>query len=185
MRARRVDHRPKPRQRMLTLDRGFLVGIGLVVVLAWWLRGDEPPGLAGEPDLRSFRGAPLLLVYGAPGCSVCERQWRELQPTLPLGLQVLHLAARAGDGDPRPATPEVAQRWARTLQLPTSEVLPAHLPTRRLPALLLRNERGRWRFEHTGRLDAEARQALLRAFEQEGLSTRAVTATTANPAPNF
>ena len=171
MSAAQHDYRPKPRQRFLILDRGFFVGIGLVVALAWWIRGDDPPGLPGEPELSAFQGKPLLVVYGAPGCIACDLQWRALAPTLPEDLQVVHLAARASMEDPRPATPDTVQLWAETLRIPASDVLPAHLPTRPLPALLLRNEHGRWRFEHTGQLDAGAWRGLQRALTIEGFGT--------------
>lgn len=168
MRGTRSDQRPRPRVRRITLDRGFFVGIGLVALLAWWARGDEPPGLSGEPDFRPYRGTPLLVVYGAPGCVACERQWRALQPTLPEGLGVIHLAARAAIDDPRPATAETVREWAETLQLAENAVLPAHLPQRTLPALILRNAHGRWRFERSGVLDAEGDAALRRALALEG-----------------
>ncbi len=155
---------------MLTLDRGFLVGMGLVVALAWWVRGGEPPGLPGEPDLRPYRGAALLVVYGAPGCASCETQWRALAPTLPADLQVVHLAAREAVDDARPATADTARRWAATLQVADSAVLPAHLPQRPLPSLLLRSARGRWRFEHSGELDANAREQLQQALARDGLA---------------
>ena len=71
MRASRIGERPQPRQRTLVLDWSFGLGLAMVAVLAWWVHGDEPPGLRGEPDLRPFRGEPLLLVYGAPGCATC------------------------------------------------------------------------------------------------------------------
>ena len=172
MRGARSDQRPRPRVRRITLDRGFFVGMGLVAMLAWWARGDEPPGLAGEPDFSPYRGTPLLVVYGAPGCVACERQWRALEPTLPDGLRVIHLAARAAIDDPRPATAETASEWAETLQLGSDEVLPAHLPQRALPALILRNANGRWRFERSGVLDAEGDAALRRALALEGLGDR-------------
>jgi hypothetical protein len=172
----RSDQRPKPRARVLTLDRGFLVGMGLVVALAWWVHGDEPPGLPGEPDLGPYRGAPLLVVYGAPGCMACETQWRALAPTLPAGLQVLHLAAREAVDDARPATAETARRWASTLQVADAAVLPAALPNRALPSLVLRSARGRWRFEQVGALDAKSRERLQQALAFEGLPASAASA---------
>lgn len=170
MRADRIGHRPKPRARTLTLDAGFFVGIGLVAALAWWVRGDVPPGLAGEPDLTPFQGTPLLVVYGAPGCVECERQWRTLEPTLPEGLRVLHLAARAAIDDPRPANEETVRQWAATLGASAGDVLPAHLPQRALPAVVLRSERGRWRFERGGSLGEDGMADLRRAFAREGLA---------------
>lgn len=156
---------------MLTLDRGFFVGLGLVAALAWWVHGDAPPGLPGEPDLSPFHGAPLLVVYGAPGCEACARQWRDLAPRLPPDLRVLHLAARAAIDDPRPADDGTARRWAATLQVADAAVLPAHLPTRALPAVLLRSARGRWRYEYAGVLDAEAHDRLARAIALESPSS--------------
>lgn len=152
---------------MLTIDRGFFVGMGLVVLLAWWVRGDAPPGLAGEPDLSPFHGAPLLIVYGAPGCEACITQWRELSQELPAGLGVLHLAARSAIDDARPADAATARRWAEALAVPDASVLPADLPARPLPAMVLRSAGGRWRFEQNGVLDAEARARLQRALAME------------------
>lgn len=170
MRASRMGDRPKPRPRVLTLDRAFFAGVALVVGLAFWVHGDEPPGLPGEPNLRPYRGAPVLVVYGAPGCATCVRQWQALAPALPEGLTVIHLVARQADDDPRPADAAAARRWAAALGVAPEAVLPAALPKRQLPAVLLRNDRSRWRFEHVGALDARSLAGLQRAIAREGLS---------------
>ncbi|HAI58519.1 MAG TPA: hypothetical protein DCM32_01390 [Xanthomonadaceae bacterium] len=151
------------------LDAAFLLGVVLMLGLAWWLKGDPPPGLPGEPDLSPYQGAPLLLVYGAPGCAACLVQWRTLEHSLPADLRVLHLAARASKTDTRPADADTARRWAASLGVAPAAVLPADLPQRTLPALVLRDVRGRWRFEHAGALDDAARTRLDRALRSEGV----------------
>ena len=181
MRASRIGERPSPRKRTLTLDAGFFVGLALVGLLAWWVHGDEPPGLPGEPDLRPYRGTPLLLVYGAPGCEACVANWPSLRDDLPRGLRVMHLVARQSDADRRPATAETARRWAAVLGVRGTEVLPAALPTRRLPAFVLRDDRGRWRLEHSGPYDAPARERLRRALALEGLGREAPPGVPAAP----
>lgn len=170
----RPSERPRARVRRPRLDAAFLVGLALLVGLAVWLKGEPPPGLPGEPDLAAHRGAPLLVVYGAPGCAACLVQWRGLEAALPQGLGVLHLAARASKTDVRAADADTARRWAASLGVPPGAVQPANLPTRTLPALVLRDARGRWRFEHGGPLDAEARARLDRALRAEGLAALAV-----------
>lgn len=161
--------RPRPRVRAPKLDAAFVVGLVLLAALAWWLKGDAPPGLPGEPDLSPHHGAPLLVVYGAPGCAACLAQWRALEHTLPSGLGVLHLAARASKTDTRAADADTARRWAASLGVAPAAVRPAHLPQRTLPALVLRDARGRWRFEHVGPLDDAAKARLDRALRSEGL----------------
>jgi len=167
MRASRIGERPKPRKRTLTLNAGFFVGMGLVVALAWWVHGDEPPGLRGEPDFAPLGGAPFLVVYGAPSCDACVAQWRSLRPTLPAGLRVVHLLTREGGGP----VADVAAReaWARRLAVSTDAVLPADLVRATLPAVVLRDERARWRFEHAGPWTAEAQARLERALRLEGV----------------
>ena len=166
MRASRIGERPRPRKRTLTLNAGFFVGVGLVLALAWWVHGDEPPGLRGEPDFSPLRGQPFLVVYGAPSCEPCVAQWRELRPTLPGGLRVVHLLPREADG---PVAGEAAlAAWAARLGVPAASVLPADLTRATLPAVVLRDERARWRFEHAGPWNAEARARLERALRLEG-----------------
>lgn len=173
MRASRTGERPRPRPRTLTLNAGFFVGVGLVLALAWWIHGDEPPGLRGEPDFAPLRGAPFLIVYGAPSCEPCVESWPALRAELPPGLRVVHLLTRDAPGPgeaPGPLADEAAlQRWAQQLNVPRESVLPADLVRTTLPALVLRDERARWRFEHAGPLDAAARQRLERALRFEGI----------------
>ena len=166
MRASRIGERPRPRKRTLTLNAGFFVGVGLVLALAWWVHGDEPPGLRGEPDFSPLRGQPFLVVYGAPSCEPCVAQWRELRPTLPGGLRVVHLLTREGAGPVADAA--ALDDWAARLRVPRAAVLPADLTRSTLPAVVLRNERARWRFEHAGPWNAEARARLDRALRLEG-----------------
>ncbi len=166
MRASRIGERPKPRKRTLTLNAGFFVGVGLVLALAWWVHGDEPPGLRGEPDFSPLRGAPFLVVYGASSCEACVAQWRALRPSLPRDLRVVHLLTREADG---PVADDAAlAAWAARLRVPPTDVLPADLTRTTLPAVVLRNERARWRFEHAGPWNAEARARLDRALRLEG-----------------
>jgi hypothetical protein len=166
MRASRIGERPKPRQRTLTLNAGFFVGVGLVLALAWWVHGDEPPGLRGEPDFSPLRGQPFLVVYGAPSCSTCIEEWKALRPTLPSGLRVVHLLTREGTG---PVADSAAlDDWSARLRVPRAAVLPADLTRSTLPAVVLRDERARWRFEHAGPWNAEARTRLERALRLEG-----------------
>lgn len=165
MRASRIGERPKPRSRTLTLNAGFFVGVGLVLALAWWVHGDEPPGLRGEPDFSPLRGQPFLVVYGALACDACVAQWRALRPTLPDGLRVVHLLTREGTG---PVADEAAlDAWAQRLAVPVDTVLPADLTRTTLPAVVLRDQRARWRFEHAGPWTAEARARLDRALRLE------------------
>lgn len=167
MRASRIGERPTPRRRTLTLNAGFFVGVGLVVALAWWVHGDEPPGLRGEPDFSPLRGAPFLVVYGAPSCAACVAEWPALRESLPRDLRVVHLLTRDAHGP----LPDAAAReaWASRLAVPRDAVLPADLVRQRLPAVVLRDARGRWRFEHSGPLDADARARLDRALRLEGV----------------
>jgi len=166
MRASRIGERPKPRQRTLTLNAGFFVGVSLVVALAWWVHGDEPPGLRGEPDFSPLRGEPFLVLYGAPSCEACVLQWQALRPTLPTSLRVVHLLAREGAGPV--ADTAAREAWAARLAVPVDTVLPADLVRATLPAVVLRDERARWRFEHAGPWDAAARARFERALRLEG-----------------
>jgi hypothetical protein len=52
--------------------------------------------------------------------------------------------------------------------VPAASVLPADLTRATLPAVVLRDERARWRFEHAGPWNAEARARLERALRLEG-----------------
>lgn len=158
---------PAPKRRMLTIDAGFVVGLVLVGLLAWWVRGDAPPGLRGEPDFSPLHGAPFLVVYGAPSCAACPAEWAALRRTLPTGLRVVHLRVREADG-PAPDADD-ARAWAEALGVATADVAPADLVRQRLPAVVLRNERARWRFEHTGPMDAKGREGLQRALRMEGI----------------
>ncbi len=173
MRASRIGERPRPRKRTLTLNAGFFVGVGLVLALAWWVHGDEPPGLRGEPDFAPLRGQPFLVVYGAPSCDACVAAWPELRERLPAGLRVVHLLTRdAGPsgGPPGPlADARALQAWARRLDVAGDAVLAADLVRARLPAVVLRDERARWRFEQSGRMDDAAHQRLRRALRLEGV----------------
>lgn len=166
MRASRIGDRPRPRKRELTLNAAFFVGMGLVMALAWWVHGDEPPGLRGEPDFSPLRGQPFLVVYGAPSCEACVAQWRSLRPTLPAGLRVVHLLTRDADGPV--ADTEARLAWASRLDVPADAVLPADLVRGTLPAVVLRDARARWRFEHAGPWDRDARARLDRALRLEG-----------------
>ena len=165
MRASRIGERPRPRKRTLTLNAAFFVGMGLVVALAWWVHGDEPPGLRGEPDFSPWRGAPFLVEYGAPSCDACVAQWRTLQPTLPGDLRVVHLLTRDANGSVADAA--ALEDWAARLRVPRASVLPADLTRSTLPAVVLRNGRARWRFEHAGPWDADARARFERALRLE------------------
>lgn len=169
MRASRIGERPKPRARTLTLNASFFIGVGLVVALAWWVHGDEPPGLRGEPDFAPLRGQPFLVVYGAPSCEPCVRQWQALRLTLPGGLRVVHLLTRDASGPA--ASPAALDDWARRLDVPRATVLPSDLVRRTLPVVVLRDERARWRFEQVGPFDAAARARFERALRFEGLGT--------------
>lgn len=165
MGASRIDDRPRPRKRELTLNAAFFVGIGLVMALAWWVHGDDPPGLRGEPDFSPLRGQSFLVVYGAPSCDACVAQWQALQRTLPRDLHVVHLLTRDPSGPL--ATPEDLDRWASRLGVPRAAVLPGDLVRATLPAVVLRDGRARWRFEHAGPWDAEAQARFERALRLE------------------
>lgn len=165
MRASRIGERPRPRKRELTLNAAFFVGIGLVMALAWWVHGDEPPGLRGEPDFSPLRGEPFLVVYGAAGCESCVDEWRALRPTLPRDLRVVHLLTREADGPAADAEARLA--WASRLEVSADAVLPADLVRATLPAVVLRDARARWRFEHAGPWNADAQARLERALRLE------------------
>lgn len=177
MRASRIGERPRPRRRTLTLNVGFFVGMGLVLALAWWIHGDEPPGLRGEPDFSPLRGDPFLVVYGAPSCDACVDAWPALRDSLPEGLRVVHLLMRDAGPAGGPAGPladaQALRAWARRLDVPGDAVLPADAVRRTLPTVVLRDARARWRFEHAGTLDAAAQQRLQRALRLEGVATDA------------
>jgi hypothetical protein len=169
VRADRVGERPQPRKRTLTLNAGFFVGVGLVMALAWWIHGDAPPGLRGEPDFTSLRGQPFLVVYGAPSCQPCVDAWPALRERLPKGLRVVHLLTRDAGGPLPDATMQAA--WAARLGVPRESVLPADLVRQRLPAVVLRDARARWRFEHGGAWTDEAGTRLDHALRLEGVGT--------------
>lgn len=148
-----------PRPRLLRIDRGFVVGLLLVGLGFLWLKGGAPPGFPGEPDLARYRGAPLLVVYGAPWCRDCEAEWRRLEAALPEGLAVVHLVTSTEAGYGHPATAESAAAWATRLGVPAEQVLPADLTTMALPALSLRDAGGRERLRLSGRADLERLRA--------------------------
>lgn len=148
-----------PRPRMLRIDRGFVVGLLLVGLGFLWLKGDAPPGFPGEPDLARYRGAPLLVVYGAPWCRDCEAEWQRLEAVLPEGLAVVHLVTSTEAGYGHPATAETAAAWAARLGVPPEQVLPADLTAMPLPALSLRDGSGRERLRLSGRADSERLRA--------------------------
>jgi hypothetical protein len=85
---------------------------------------------------------------------------------LPRDLRVVHLLTREGAGPVADAG--ARQAWAARLGVPGASVLPADLTRATLPAVVLRDERARWRFEHAGPWNAEARSRLERALRLEG-----------------
>jgi thiol-disulfide isomerase/thioredoxin len=168
-------------RRTLVLDRGFLVGMSLLLLLGWWVHSDTPAewtppeaapyrGAAnvqrvtanGEfTALASFRGAPVLVVYGAPWCSDCELQVAEVAQAAPKDLRVVHVVTSAPAGYGHPATRGDAAYWARRFELAPEQVLAADLTAMRLPALMLFDAQGGLLFEHTGLMDSGAlRRAL-------------------------
>lgn len=179
----RDDDRAPPSPLQRRFHPTFLFGVATAAAVWWALNGDAPPGLPGEPDLRPYEGAPLLVVYGAPWCRDCAAEWRALEPTLPDGLTVLHLATSTERGRGHPATEATVQAWAATLGVPEASVRPADLTHKHLPALLLRDATGRWRFEHTGRLDRASRAALARALAHEGLDASPSPSVPSPPTP--
>jgi hypothetical protein len=144
-----------PRPRMLRIDRGFVVGLLLVGVAFFWLKGESPPGFPGEPDLTRYRGAPLLVVYGAPWCRDCEPEWRRLRTRLPESLAVVHLVTSTEAGYGHPADAATAAAWAARLGVAAEQVLPADLTAMALPAVSLRDHRGRERLRLAGRIDPD------------------------------
>jgi len=168
-------------RRTLVMDRGLLVGMSMLLLLGWWVHSDTPSDWVppapkdyrGAAELvrvkangesttfASFRGAPLLVVYGASWCTDCTLQVAEVAKAVPRNLRTIHVVTSAPAGYGRPATREDAAYWARRFGLAPEQVLAADLTAMRLPALMLFDAEGRLLFEHTGLMDAAGLQTAL------------------------
>lgn len=159
-------------QRRPTLDRGFVIGLGVLLLVAWMLDraptapAAVPPNYGGAADLarvdadgrtvrfRDFRGEPVLVVYAAEWSTDSPAQLAAIRSAAPAGLRVVHVLTSTIDGYGHPATEDTARAWARRHGLPARDVIAADLTAKPLPALVLFDAEGRMRFEHSGLMDA-------------------------------
>jgi len=173
-------------RRDLTLDRGFLVGMALVVGMVWWVRDGRYEGADSEPPTSTasadfggagsllrvradgrpvrfadFRGAPLLVVYGAEWSRDSAAQLAAVRAAAPPGLAVIHVVTSTAQGYGHPATVETAAAWAAHFQLPAADVIAADLSAKTLPAVALFDAQGRLLAERSGLQDEAALRTLL------------------------
>jgi len=173
-------------RRDLTLDRGFLVGMALVVGMVWWVRDGRFEGADSKPltstasadyggagDLlrvradgssvrfSDFRGAPLLVVYGAEWSRDSAAQLAAVRAAAPPKLVVIHVVTSTSQGYGHPATVETAAAWATLHRLPVADVIAADLSAKTLPAVALFDADGRLLAERTGLQDEAALRMLL------------------------
>ncbi len=161
-----------PTRRRPTLDRGFVIGVGVLLLMAWFLdrlpEAPTPPAYGGAADLaridadgrtvrfRDFLGHPVLVVYAADWSRDSVAQLEAARSVAPETLRVVLVLTSTAEGYGHPATEETARTWARRHGLPANDVLAADLTAKPLPAVVLFDAEGVLRFEHTGPLDAAA-----------------------------
>ena len=162
---------PSTRRRP-TIDRGFVIGLGVLLLVAWSLdrtpEGSAPAAYGGAADLaridaegrtvrfRDFRGQATLVVYAADWSRDSAVQLETARAVAPASLRVVVVLTSTVEGYGHPATQDTARAWARRHGLPATDVLAADLTAKPLPAVVLFDADGALRFEHTGPLDAAA-----------------------------
>ncbi|MCE2944747.1 MAG: TlpA family protein disulfide reductase [Lysobacteraceae bacterium] len=173
---------PSSRQRP-TLDRGFAIGLGVLLLAAWLLDRvptmpeAPPPSYGGAADLaradadgrtvrfRDFRGEPVLVVYAADWSEDSPAQLAAVRSAAPPGLRVVHVLTSTIDGYGHPATVDTARAWARRHGLAARDVIAADLTAKPLPALALFDADGTMRFEHSGLMEAATLRERLAAAD--------------------
>jgi hypothetical protein len=164
------------------LDLGFFIGIGCILVLSvgvsWWRDRDlvasaDPTAYGGAAEVvrhtalgqpvrfADFRGAPLLVVYGADWCADCPAQLAAVRAAAPPTLRVRYVVTSSARGYGHPATPADARAWAERFGLPPTQVLAADLTAKHLPALTVFDREGRIVLDQNGLPDTLALQAAL------------------------
>ncbi len=112
--------------------------------------------------LSHFAGDFVWLDYAAPWCSTCDPQSRAISALeRSLGHEVVFLTVITSDKNLNPATPQIANNWARRYNLEASQVMVGAW-TRFLPAHVLFSPTGQTLYRHTGLLTAEQIKGILR-----------------------